>query len=144
MIGYLAGSHKWIGIFAFSITAVLLPILALVAVSKQDGFLNLADKVHPCFALIFPTILYLLSGPLLSVPRAGIMPFETSLRLLFKDPSHIQIGLLIYSFLFFSSMLWFLYKTTSTQRSCWKNLNTVAFVIYINIVWCGFRHHFIQ
>lgn len=38
MIGYLAGTHKWIGIFAFSITAVLLPILALVAVSKQDGF----------------------------------------------------------------------------------------------------------
>ncbi|MBK2402608.1 branched-chain amino acid transport system II carrier protein [Erysipelothrix sp. strain 2 (EsS2-6-Brazil)] len=133
MIGYLAGSHKWIGIFAFSITAVLLPILALVAVSKQDGFLNLADKVHPCFALIFPTILYLLSGPLLSVPRAGIMPFETSLRLLFKDPSHIQIGLLIYSFLFFLLCFGFCIKPQALSDRVGKIL-TPLLLLFILIL----------
>ncbi|CAH2761299.1 branched-chain amino acid transport system II carrier protein [Erysipelothrix amsterdamensis] len=133
MIGYLAGTHKWIGIFAFSITAVLLPILALVAVSKQDGFLSLANKVHPCFALIFPTILYLLSGPLLSVPRAGIMPFETSIRLLFDNPNHIQMGLLIYSFLFFLLCFGFCIKPQALSDRVGKIL-TPLLLLFILIL----------
>lgn len=136
MIGYLAGSHKWIGIFAFSITAVILPILALVAVSKQDGFLNLAHKVHPWFALVFPTLLYLLSGPLLSVPRAGIMPFETSIRLFFNNSHDAQRALLIYSFFFFLICFGFCIKPQALSDRVGKIL-TPLLLLFILILFGG-------
>ncbi|WP_097677646.1 branched-chain amino acid transport system II carrier protein [Schnuerera ultunensis] len=57
-------------------SAVGLPILAIVAVFKAGGFHILASRVHPKFTFAFTVLIYLSIGPFLSIPRAASLAFE--------------------------------------------------------------------
>ena len=84
IIGKQAGTSVFTTMFFFSITAIIFPILGVVAVAKSDGLRNLANRVDPIFSIIF-TIAYLAIGPALAMPRAGTLPLKLQYRHIYRQ-----------------------------------------------------------
>lgn len=54
-LGQSAGESVWVSLIGFILSAVGLPILGVVAIAKAGTFYDLASRVHPLFALVFPS-----------------------------------------------------------------------------------------
>lgn len=77
LLGQQAGEHITTAMIGFLITGVGLPLLAIVAIAKAGGDLQiLANRVGPTFGVIFTSIVYLAIGPFFAVPRTGSVSFE--------------------------------------------------------------------
>jgi LIVCS family branched-chain amino acid:cation transporter len=106
-LGRSAGVEVWLSLAGFIITAVGLPILGVITVAKAGSFHNLATRVHPLFALIFPLLIYVSIGPGLAIPRAGSISFEMGLKpFLPQTLMDKPIMLLGYTVVFFAITLW--------------------------------------
>ncbi|WP_205417314.1 branched-chain amino acid transport system II carrier protein, partial [Klebsiella pneumoniae] len=70
LLGQQAGENITVAMIGFLITGVGLPLLAIVAVAKAGGDLQLlANRVSPAFGILFTSIVYLAIGPFFAVPR---------------------------------------------------------------------------
>lgn len=101
ILGYNSGTETLTSFLFFSLTAILFPILGVIAVAKTDGLQNLTRRVHPTFALIYTLSIYLSIGPGLGIPRAGTVPFEMAISQYLSPDSNIMLIRLIYTFIFF-------------------------------------------
>lgn len=106
MTGKLAGDQVWSAMFFFSITAVALPVLGVVAVAKAGGLKNLAERVSPRFAKIFTAAIYLSIGPVLAIPRAATVAFEMGVKPYLPAAFSERLALFLYSLLFFAIVYW--------------------------------------
>lgn len=101
LLGNKAGNLTLISLFSFSITAVVFPILGVIAVSKTKGLTNLSKRCGKYFSFIFTTLIYLSIGPGLGIPRAGSLPFEMAISPYLNENLNIFSLRLLYTFLFF-------------------------------------------
>lgn len=101
IVGKMAGTSMWITLVFFSITAVLLPVLGVLAVSETKGLQNLAKRVDKVFASVFTILIYLAIGPMLGIPRAGALPFEISVAPFLPTSVNHQLALFAYTVVFF-------------------------------------------
>lgn len=107
-LGEQAGSHAWIALVGFIVSAVGLPILGVIAVAKAGGLKSLASRVHPLFAFIFTLLIYLSIGPCLAIPRTASTSFEMAIvPFVGNDGAWIQV---LYSLLFFGIALYMALK----------------------------------
>ena len=106
IIGKQAGTNVVTTMLFFSITAIIFPILGVVAVAKSNGLRNLANRVDPIFSIIFTIATYLAIGPALAMPRAGTLPFEIAISPYI--PANVPKGLIlfIYTTVFFGVVYW--------------------------------------
>lgn len=106
-LGQSAGESVWASLAGFILSAVGLPILGVVAIAKAGTFHELASRVHPLFALIFPFLIYVSIGPGLAIPRAGSLAFEMGMSP-FLPESWVAspLSLFLYTVLFFSIVFW--------------------------------------
>ena len=106
IIGKQAGTNVVTTMLFFSITAIIFPILGVVAVAKSNGLRNLANRVDPIFSIIFTIATYLAIGPALAMPRAGTLPFEIAISPYI--PANVSKGLIlfIYTTVFFGVVYW--------------------------------------
>lgn len=102
MLGNQAGQMTLPSLMAFSVTAVIFPVLGVVAVAKTKGLTNLANRVGPKFSLIYTSMIYLSIGPGLGIPRAGSMPFEMAIKPHMSGQKEELLARLIYTMIFFS------------------------------------------
>ncbi|MBP2024613.1 branched-chain amino acid transport system II carrier protein [Peptoniphilus stercorisuis] len=102
MSGKMSGTNMIIVMICFGLTAVVLPILGVIAVSTTKGLDNLARRVSPLFAVIFTVCIYLCIGPFLGIPRAGSLPFEMTIAPYLPEIFPSRIALLLYTIVFFS------------------------------------------
>ncbi|MGP7816684.1 branched-chain amino acid transport system II carrier protein [Niallia sp. 01092] len=107
-LGQEAGSHVWIAILGFLVTGIGLPFLGIFAmgISGSNKLQDLASRVHPVYGLVFTIALYLTIGPFFALPRTGTVSYEIGISP-FLDPSHYQIGLAVFTTLYFLAVLWF-------------------------------------
>lgn len=98
-LGTNAGSNFLPAFIGFALSAIGLPVLAVVAVTKSGGLKNLTSRVHPIFSFIFILVLYLAIGPCLAIPRTASTSFEMAVLPFFYIDSIIPS--IIYSFIFF-------------------------------------------
>lgn len=103
MLGHQAGNLTFISLLFFAITAVVFPILAVIAVAKTSGLTNLANRVGPVFSLVFTSLIYLSIGPGLGIPRAGSLPFEMAVQQYLPEGVNIFSLRLLYTLFFFLS-----------------------------------------
>lgn len=103
-LGEQAGTHAWIAMVGFALSAVGLPVLGVVAVAKSGGIENLAKRVHPRFALIFTLLIYLSVGPCLAIPRTASTSFEMAVVPFIGH--HSFVAQLSYSIVFFGIALY--------------------------------------
>ncbi|WP_277584814.1 branched-chain amino acid transport system II carrier protein [Psychrobacillus antarcticus] len=105
-LGQNAGTQVWIAVIGFLITGIGLPFLGTLAIgfSGSKNLQELSSRVHPVFAVIFTSVLYLTIGPFFALPRTGAVSFEIGV-LPFMNQDYAQVGLLIFTILFFGLTL---------------------------------------
>ena len=105
-LGQNAGTQVWIAVIGFLLTGIGLPFLGTLAMgfSGSKNLQELSSRVHPVFAVIFTSLLYLTIGPFFALPRTGAVSFEIGI-LPFMSQDNAQIGLLIFTIIFFGLTL---------------------------------------
>jgi len=103
LLGQLAGESLAIAITGFLITGVGLPLIAVIAIAKSGGDLQLiASRVHPLFGLIFTIAVYLVIGPFFAIPRTATVSFEIGVApFLSTQLLDERWPLIVFSILFF-------------------------------------------
>lgn len=75
-LAYQAGCDVIPAFAGFALSATLLPVLAIIAVTRTGSLEKLANHVHPVFSRILTIIVYLAIGPLLAIPRTASTSYE--------------------------------------------------------------------
>jgi LIVCS family branched-chain amino acid:cation transporter len=106
-LGQNAGSNVWLAVGGFLLTGIGLPFLGILAMgySGSRSLQDLASRIHPVYGIIFTALLYLTIGPLFAIPRTGAVSYDIGVAP-FLGAGHEQIGLLIFTSIFFGVTLW--------------------------------------
>ena len=81
VLGASAGDRLPAVMAGFLITGVLLPLIAVIAVSTSgEGILGLARRVGGRFGAVAPAAVYLSIGPLYAIPRVVTVAYELATR----------------------------------------------------------------
>ncbi|SES29868.1 branched-chain amino acid transport system II carrier protein [Psychrobacillus sp. OK032] len=107
-LGQNAGTNLWPAVLGFLATGIGLPFLGTLAMgfSGSKNLQELSSRVHPIFAVIFTSLLYLTIGPLFALPRTGAVSYEIGIQP-FIATEYVQIGLLIFTIFFFGVTMLF-------------------------------------
>ncbi len=107
-LGQQAGSNIWLAVAGFLFTGIGLPFLGILAmgVSGSKNLQELASRVHPIYGVIFTSLLYLTIGPFFAAPRTGAVAYDIGISP-FVPEGFGQLGLILFTFLFFAVTLWF-------------------------------------
>ncbi len=105
-LGQSAGNHTPLALLGFLVTAVVLPVMGVVAVAEFGGLDKLARKVDPRFAMVFTILIYLSIGPGLGIPRAASVPFEMAIAPYLPENASFPLFMLLYSLAFFLVAGW--------------------------------------
>ena len=133
-LGIDAGSCIWCAFFGVFVTAVGIPMLAVVALglSRSEGVVELAGRVSKKYSLFFCTGLYLTIGPLFAIPRCASTAFSVgAVRLL--PAGHEGLFLAVFSLLFFAATLYFSLKPGGIMTWIGKWLNPV-FLVFLAVL----------
>ena len=106
-LGVDAGSNLLSGFLGVFITAVGIPMLAVVALglSRCEGVVPLANKVGKKYSTFFCSLLYLTIGPLFAIPRCATTSFTVGLEQILPHDDKSWLYLLLFSLLFFAVTL---------------------------------------
>ncbi len=129
-LGQSAGSNTPLAMTGFIITAVVLPVLGVIVVSKFGGLDILGERVNKYFGIGFAVLIYLAIGPGLGIPRAASLPFEMGIAPYLSDSSNNTWWMLLYSFIFFLVALWLCLKPSKLVERIGKFLTpTLLFLL---------------
>lgn len=138
-LGQLAGSHWLTASSGFLISGVLIPLMALLAISitRSNGIYDLARPNGHYYALIFLILIHATLGPLFATPRTATVPYEIGIA------SHLSagansLGLLIYSAIFFLLVYYFSAREAKITTLIGKILNPLFLLMLFTIFLLAF------
>ncbi|GAA5184608.1 branched-chain amino acid transport system II carrier protein [Acinetobacter kookii] len=100
IVAQQAGEHVWLAALGFLITAVGLPVITIMALSRVEGSIqNLSSPLGKVASLILTIVCYLAVGPLFATPRTATVSYEIGFSSYFGTSSS---SLLIYSAIYFA------------------------------------------
>ncbi len=121
-IGMKAGSSAWLASIGFLMSAVSLPLMAVVALARVGGGMTqLTSPIGKIAGLVMTIAVYLAIGPLFATPRTAAVSFEIGLTPFFRYFPYVndaclattnclmqvnKITLLIYSVCYFGVVLY--------------------------------------
>lgn len=120
IVAQQAGEHVWLAAFGFLITAVGLPVITIMALSRVEGSIQiLSSPLGKIASLILTVVCYLAVGPLFATPRTATVSYEIGFSAYLGNSS---TSLLIYSAIYFAFV---------TLVSLYPNkiLDTVGYVL---------------
>ncbi len=131
-LGQQAGSNVWLAVAGFLITGIGLPFLGILAmgVSGSKNLQELASRVHPLYGIIFTALLYLTIGPFFAAPRTGAVAYDIGIAP-FVGESSGQIGLFIFTLLYFIVTLWFSLNPAKIVDNVGKILSPAIIVLLL-------------
>lgn len=134
MLGINAGSNIWSAFFGVFVTAVGIPMLAVVALglSRSEGVVELSGRVSKGYSLFFCTLLYLTIGPLFAIPRCASTAFSVGAVKLLPG-GHEGLFLALFSLVFFAIVLYFSLKPGGIMTWIGKWLNPV-FLLFLAVL----------
>ena len=105
--GQNAGTNLWPAVIGFLITGTGLPFLGILAMgfSGSRNLQELASRVHPVYAVIFTSLLYLTIGPFFATPRTGAVAYDIGIAPFVGD-DFAKTGLFIFTLVFFGITVW--------------------------------------
>jgi LIVCS family branched-chain amino acid:cation transporter len=133
-MGQLAGQNTLQATIGFLITGVGLPLLGVIAsaLSQSESLFDMAKPVNRIYSILFTCMLYLTIGPLFAIPRTASVAFEVGLNP-FIAKENLQIGLFVFSLIFFSVTLYFSLRPGRILDWVGKYL-TPIFVVLLSIL----------
>ncbi|WP_372404651.1 branched-chain amino acid transport system II carrier protein [Acinetobacter piscicola] len=100
IVAQQAGEHVWLAALGFLITAVGLPVITIMALSRTEGSIAiLSSPLGKVASLILTVVCYLSVGPLFATPRTATVSYEIGFSSYFGNSSS---SLLIYSVIYFA------------------------------------------
>lgn len=100
IVAQQAGEHVWLAAFGFLITAVGLPVITIMALSRMQGSIEMiSSPLGRIASLALTVICYLTVGPLFATPRTATVSYEIGFAPYFGTSS---THLLIYSLIYFA------------------------------------------
>ncbi|WP_350293458.1 branched-chain amino acid transport system II carrier protein [uncultured Croceitalea sp.] len=127
-LGFKAGSAWWLVALGFCISAVLIPILGILAHAKlQGGMFDFAKKVSPTFSVIYCFIVYAISISLPS-PRTASVTHEMGVQPFFDSSS------LLTSVIYFVLVFLFVVNRSKILDIIGKLLTPAIILILLAIV----------
>lgn len=133
-VGLDAGSNMWSAFAGVFITAVGIPMLAVVGLglSRSEGVVELSQRVSRRYSLFFCTLLYLTIGPLFAIPRCASTAFSVgAVNLLPQEGERLYLAL--FSLVFFAVVLYFSLKPGGIMTWIGKWLNPV-FLVFLAVL----------
>ncbi|MCG7335578.1 branched-chain amino acid transport system II carrier protein [Sporosarcina sp. ACRSM] len=134
-LGQYAGSNLWLAIIGFLITGVGLPFLGVLAMgfSGSQNLQDLATRIHPVYAVIFTSLLYLTIGPFFAAPRTGAVAYDIGIAPFIAE-DYTKIGLLIFTLLFFGLTLWLSLNPAKIVDNVGKILSPGIIILLIGLL----------
>lgn len=100
IVAQQAGEHVWLAAIGFLITAVGLPVITIMALSKTEGSIEiLSSPLGKVASLILTVVCYLSVGPLFAAPRTATVSYEIGFSPYFGTSTS---SLFIYSIVYFA------------------------------------------
>ena len=133
-VGLDAGSNMWSAFAGVFVTAVGIPMLAVVGLglSRSEGVVELSQRVSRKYNLFFCTLLYLTIGPLFAIPRCASTAFSVgAVNLLPQEGERLYLAL--FSLVFFAVVLYFSLKPGGIMTWIGKWLNPV-FLVFLAVL----------
>lgn len=132
-IGNVSGSEWVSALIGFSITGIVLPLLAVVAILNAGGkFEDLTRPISPWFYKVFNLLLMVGIGMLVTIPRMSATTHELGVHQLFpKVPSLVTI------LVFFAICFYFAMDKSNVIDKIGKFLTPVLVIILLFIVGKG-------
>lgn len=129
-LGQTLGANYWLGIIGFTITGVGLPLLGLLAATKNNGnFEELSLKVGKNFSKIYSIALFLLIGPMLAIPRTAATTYEISIQ-----PNFSNFNIYLFIVIYFAINLIFVLKPSRIIETIGKYLTPVLLLILVFLI----------
>lgn len=133
-LGAQAGKDTLFAMIGFAISAIGLPILGIVAVTKSGGLEVLTSRVHSKFSVIYILILYLAVGPFLAIPRTASTSFSMAVVPFVSETKGSYQ--LLYSIVFFGVAMCVALKPEKLTEYLGKKL-TPCLLVLIFIIFIG-------
>lgn len=128
LLGFKSGEWWWLVTLGFATSAVLIPILGIVAHAKLQGTIfDFGKKVSPTFSLIYSLSIYAISISLPS-PRTASVTHEIAVQPFFDIPS------LVTSILYFSLVFVFVMNRSRILDVMGKILTPAIIIILLLII----------
>ena len=107
-MGQLAGRNLWLSSVGFLITGVGLPLLGVAAlgISREEGLLELSNRVSKGYGLFFTCLLYLTIGPFFAIPRCATVSYTVGIQRMLPETGQ-NLALAVFSLVFFGAVLFF-------------------------------------
>lgn len=133
-LGQLAGSQWVAAAGGFISSGVVLPLLALLALSVTHtrGLFELAQPVGNWFALIFLVLVHATIGPLCATPRTATVPYAIGVAP-YLPPRLQAVGLVLYTGAFFLLTYLFAVREGKVTEIIAKVLNP-AFLVMLLVI----------
>lgn len=142
-LGQMAGAHWISASMGFLVSGVLLPLLALLAISitRSDGIYDLTKPVGHHYALVFLVLILVTLGPFSAEPRTATVPYTIGVAT-HLGAGQVQIGLLIFTAIFFALVYAFSVQEGKITEMIGKILNPVFLVMLFIIFTLAFINPF--
>lgn len=134
-LGQLAGDNLMIAITGFLITAVGLPLIAILAIANSNtgesgGLQSIASRVHPIFGVVFTMIVYMAIGPFFGIPRTATVSYEIGVvPFLSTDAAQSNWPLFLFTLLFFTITIAFALNPAKLVDRIGKILTPILFIV---------------
>src|SRR5699024_6752739 len=133
-LGQAAGGSVWPAILGFNITAVGLPLLAVISMglSQSESVIDMSQKISKGYSYFFTVALYLTIGPFFATPRLATVSYEVGLSTLIPQEFN-TLSLFIYSLIFYSIVLYFSLRPSGILDWIGRYLNPL-FLVLLTII----------
>ncbi len=142
--GYRAGSEAVPAFLGLISTAVLFPVLGIIATARAGGMEGLCRKVHPQFSKWFTLVIYLCIGPLLAIPRTASMAFSMmsfatapAQSISLGPISAQQILAVVFSVVFFAASRFFAQRPSHLKDILGKILTPILLLLVLVLFSAG-------
>ncbi|WP_035916910.1 branched-chain amino acid transport system II carrier protein [Flavimarina sp. Hel_I_48] len=130
-LGFSAGTGWSLVTLGFAVSAVLIPILGIIAHARLQGtMLDFGNKVHPVFSIIYCVLIYAVAISL-PAPRTAAVTYEMSIA------PYFSVSPLIFSALYFGLVFLFAINRTRLLDIIGKYLTPLLIMILIMIIGIG-------
>tara|TARA_R100001369_G_scaffold92784_1_gene139823 strand:+ start:5944 stop:7221 length:1278 start_codon:yes stop_codon:yes gene_type:complete len=129
LLGFQSGNWWWLVALGFSMSAVLVPIMGILAHAKLQGTIyDFGKKVSPKFSLVYSLLVYAISISLPS-PRTAAVTHEMAVQPFFDTPA------LLSSIIYFSLVFIFVINRSKLLDILGKFLTpAIIFILFLIIV----------
>ncbi|MEK4025206.1 MULTISPECIES: branched-chain amino acid transport system II carrier protein [unclassified Sporosarcina] len=134
-LGQLSGTHTWKAMLGFLFTGVGLPFLGILAIgfSGKKDLQDLASRIHPIYAVLFTSILYLTIGPFFAAPRTGAVAFDIGVAP-FLGGFSIDLARLLFTLAFFGISMWLSMNPAKIVDRVGKYLSPLIIILLIGLI----------